>query len=185
LRATAQLGRHIGLRALLDGWRQLSSGSLHALLFARTDWRITSSWTWATWGEYRNGAGQRFVVATQLAYQPLRRVTLSGQLRYRWGGELGGDRLQQDLAAILKVTTRPVDRLRLRFRLRYDFDDVWDNHRLPQSLWSYLDVALSLRDRDVLRFRYDFRVFLDQRESTLSRVPNPEHWLWVEYVFRF
>jgi len=158
-RATAQLGRHVVLRALLDGWRQLSTGLLNALLFTRTDWRITSRWTWATWGEYRNGAAQRFVVATQLGYEPVRRVSISGQARYRWAGKLGSDRLQQDLSAILNVTARPVDRLRLRCRLRYDFDDVWDNHRLPQSLWSYLEVALTLRDRDVLRLRYDFPCF--------------------------
>jgi len=28
-------------------------------------------------------------------------------------------------------------------------------------------------------------VFLDHRESTFARVPNPEHWLWVEYVLRY
>ncbi|MBT8468706.1 MAG: helix-hairpin-helix domain-containing protein [Myxococcales bacterium] len=184
-RATAKLGPQVVLRTLLDGSRRLSTGVLNALLFARTDWRITSRWTWAIWGEYRNGSAQRFVVATQLAYAPVRRVSLSGQARYRWAGKLGSDRLQQDLSAILKVTGRPVDRLRVRCRLRYDFEDIWDNHRLPQSLWHYLDVALTLRDRDVLQLRYDFRVFLDERESTLSRVPNPEHWLWVEYIFRF
>lgn len=184
-RATAQLRRQVVLRTLLDAWRELSTAVLNALLFARTDWRITSRWTWATWGEYRNGSAQRFVVATQLTYAPVRRVSLSGQARYRWAGTLGGDRLQQDLSAIFNVTARPVDRLRVRCRLRYDFEDVWDNHRLPQSLWSYLDVALTLRDRDVMRLRYDLRVSLDERESTLSRVPNPEHWLWVEYVFRF
>ena len=184
-RATAQLGRRVVLRSLLDGWRQLSTGLFNALLFARADWHISSRWTWATWGEYRNGAAQRFVAATQLAYVPVRRVSVSGQARYRWGGTLGSDRLQQDLSAILSITARPVDRVRVRCRLRYAFDDVWDNHRLPQSLWSYLDLALTLRDRDVLRLRYDFRVFLDERESTLSRVPKPEHWLWVEYVFRF
>ncbi len=185
LRATAQLGRRVVLRALLDGWRQLSTGALNALVFARSDWRITSRWAWATWGEYRNGSAQRFVVATQLAYESIRGFRISWQARHRWGGKLGSDRLQQDLAAIVDVTARPTDRLRLRYRLRYDFDDVWDNHRLPQSLWSYVDLALTLRDRDVVRLRYDFRMLLDERESTLSRVPNPEHWLWVEYVFRF
>ncbi|MGB5265447.1 MAG: hypothetical protein WBN30_02590, partial [Polyangiales bacterium] len=184
-RATAPLGRHVVLRALLDGWRRLSTGALNALLFARTDWRITSRWTWATWAEYRNASAQQFVVATQLAFEPVRRFRISGQARYRWAGKLGGDRLQQDLAAIVNVTARPVDRLRVRCRLRYDFDDVWDNHRLVQSLWVYLDVAVTLRDRDALRLRYDFRVFVDEREATLSRVPNPEHWLGVEYVFRF
>ncbi|NNE19428.1 MAG: hypothetical protein HKN10_13210 [Myxococcales bacterium] len=184
-RTTAKLGPQVVLRALLDGWRQLSTGVLNALLFTRADWRITSKWTWATWGEYRNGPAQRFVVAAKFAYAPVRPISLSGQARYRWSGKLGGARLQQDLSAILNVTALPVDRLRLRCRVRYDLEDVWDNHRLPQSLWSYLEVALTLRDRDVLRLRYDFRVFLDERESTLSRAPNPEHWLWLEYVFRF
>ena len=185
LGATAQLRPRVGLRALFDAWRQVSSGSLHTLLFARTDWRIAPSWAWAAWGRYQNGAGQQFVVATQLVYDPVRQIGLSGQLRYRWEGKLGGRRLRQDLAAILNVTTRPIDWLRFRFRLRYDFDDIWDNHRLPQSLWSYLDLSLDLRDQDVLRIRFDIRAFLDQREATRARVPNPEHWLWVEYVFRF
>lgn len=184
-RATTQPRPGVSLRAIFDGWRQLSSGSLQALLFARSDWRISSSWTWAVWGEYRNGAGQRFVVATQLAYEPIRRISLTGQLRYRWGGRLDGPRLQQDFAAIFNISSRPVDPLRVRLRLRYDFEDVWNNHRLPQLFWVYLDAALSLRDRDVLRVRYDLRALLDQRESTLRRVPNPEHWLWLEYVFRF
>lgn len=185
VRATAALGPRVVLRTLVDGWRQLSTGALSALLFTRADWRITSSLIWSTWAEYRNGSAQRFAVATQLAYEPVRRFRISGQGRYRWGGKLGGERLQQDLAAIVNLTARPVERLRVRCRLRYDFDDVWDNHRLLQSLWAYADFALILRDDDVLRLRYDVRVFVDERESTLSRVPNPEHWLGIEYVFRF
>jgi len=69
--------------------------------------------------------------------------------------------------------------------VRYDFEDIQDNNRLPQSLWAYLDAALTVRERDTLRMRYDVRVFLDRRESTLTRAPNPEHWLWLEYVFRY
>lgn len=186
LRATTEVRPRVGLRMVADGWRQLSSGTLNGLLFARTDLRIASCWAWALWTEYRNGTVQRFVVAAKLAYEPVRRVTLSGQFQHRWVGlKLGNHRLQQDIAAILNVTTRPVDVLRVRFRVRYDFEDLWNNHRLPQALWSYLDVALSVRERDVLRLRYDLRVFLDRRESTRVRVPNPEHWLWVEYVFRY
>jgi hypothetical protein len=186
LRATTQLGQHVGLRTVVDGWRQLSSGALNGLVFARADVRIASSWVWALWTEYRNSAAQRFLVATRLAYEPVRRLTLSGQFQHRWvGATFGGTRLQQDVAAILNVTARPVDIVRVRLRVRYDFEDIWDNHRLPQSLWAYLDAALTVRDRDMLRVRYDFRVFLDGRESTGARVPNPEHWLWVEYVFRY
>jgi len=186
LRATTQLGRHVGLRTITDGWRQLSSGAIRGLLFVRTDLQLASSWSWALWTEYRNSAGQRFLLATQLAYEPFRRLTLSGQFQHRWiGGGLKGHRLQQDIAAILNITARPIDILRIRLRVRYAFEDLWNNHRLPQALWSYLDAALTVRERDMLRLRYDFRVFLDRRESTLTRVPNPEHWLWVEYVFRY
>jgi hypothetical protein len=37
----------------------------------------------------------------------------------------------------------------------------------------------------MLRVRYDLRAFLDHRASTRARVPNPEHWLWLEYIFRY
>jgi hypothetical protein len=186
LRATTQLGQHVGLRTVVDGWRQLSSGAFNGLLFARTDVRIASSWVWALWSEYRNTAAQRFLLATRLAYEPVRRLTLSGQFQHRWVGTVfGGTRFQQDVAAILNMTTRPIDILRVRLRVRYDFEDIWDNHRLPQTLWAYLDTALTLRERDMIRVRYDFRVFLDRRESTAVRKPNPEHWLWVEYVYRY
>lgn len=186
LRATTQLGQRVGLRTAVDGWRELSSGALNGLLFARMDLRIASSWAWALWTEYRNSASQRFVVATRLAYEPVRRFAISGQFQHRWvGSNRAGPQFQQDVAAILNVTARPADLLRLRLRLRYDFEDVWNNHRLPQTLWAYLDAALTVRERDMLRVRYDLRAFLDHRESTRARVPNPEHWLWLEYIFRY
>jgi hypothetical protein len=186
LRATTRLGPRVGLRTIADGWHQLSSGSFNGLVFGRVDLQIASSWVWAVWTEYRNSAVQRFLLATRLAYEPIRRLTLSAQFQHRWvGDKLNGVRLQQDVAAILNLTTRPVDIFRIRLRVRYDFEDIWDNHRLPQALWAYLDAALTLRQHDMLRLRYDFRVFLDRRESTAARVPNPEHWLWVEYVFRY
>ena len=186
LRATTRLGPRVGIRAIADGWRRLSSGSLNGLLFARADLRLARSWVWSVWTEHRGGAARRFLLASRLAYEPVRRFSLSGQFQHRWVGHR--DRrvhLQQDVAAILNLMTRPVDVLRVRLRVRYDFADIWDNRRLPQTLWAYVDAALTLRQSDTLRLRYDFRVFLDLRESTLARVPNPEHWLWVEYVFRY
>jgi hypothetical protein len=186
LRATVQRSPRVGLRTAVDGWRQLSSGAVSALAFARMDLRIASSCVWALWTEYRNSNAQRFLVATRLSYDPVRRFTVSAQVQHRWVGvTLGGVHLQQDIAAIASLAARPVDLLRLRLRMRYDFEDIFDNHRLPQVLWTYLDASLALRERDVLRLRYDLRLFLDRRESTVARVPNPEHWLWVEYVFRY
>jgi hypothetical protein len=69
--------------------------------------------------------------------------------------------------------------------VRYDFEDLFDNHRMPQTLWSYVDAAVTVREQDTLNVRYDLRAHLDARESTVRRVPNPEHWLWLEYVFRY
>lgn len=186
LRATIRLRRRVGLRVIADGWRRLSSGRWNGLLFARADFQIASSWSWALWTEYRNSKGQRVLLATRLAYQPVPRLTLSGQFQNRWlDAKRDSHRLQQDIAAILHITARPIDVLRIRIRVRYDFEDIQDNNRLPQSLWAYLDAALTVRERDTLRMRYDVRVFLDRRESTLTRAPNPEHWLWLEYVFRY
>ena len=186
LRATTQLGRRVGLRAIADAWRRLSSGAFHGLLFVRTDLRIAPPWAWSLWTEYRDSTAQRFVVASRLAYEPVRGLALSGQFQHRWfRGKLGAQRFQQDIAAILNLTTRPMDAFRLSLRLRYDFQDILNNHRLPQTFWSYLDAAVTLRERDMVRLRYDFRWFLDQRESTLMRAPNPEHWLWLEYVVRY
>jgi hypothetical protein len=122
----------------------------------------------------------------RLAYEPIRRLSLSAQLQHRWlEGLPTRVGLQRDLAGVLNFTGRPADVLRLRLRLRYDIEDVADNHRLPHTLWCYLDVAIRLRTRDTLRIRYDLRAYLDERESTRVRVPNPEHWLWLEYVFRY
>jgi hypothetical protein len=186
LRATTSLGRRVALRTVADGWRRLSSGRFNGLLLARADLGLSSSWAWGAWAEYHNRAGQRFLLATQLAYAPLQRLTLSAQIQHRWAGDqLRRDRLQQDIGAILSVSAKPMDMLRLRLRVRYDLEDLSDNHRLPHLVWAYLEATLGMRDRDVLRMRYDFRVFLDHRDSTVARVPNPEHWLWVEYTFRF
>ena len=186
LRLATQPGPRIGLRTIADGWRRLSSGALHGLLFVRADLQIAPSWAWALWTEYRNAGSQRALLATRIAYEPVRQLTLSGQFQHRWvATRLRGVDVQQDIAAILSMTARPLDILRFRLRVRYDFEDIWDNHRRPHTLWAYLDAALTVRERDMVRVRYDVRVFLDRRESTLTRVPNPEHWLWLEYVFRY
>jgi hypothetical protein len=125
-------------------------------------------------------------LATQLAYEPVRELALSWQIQHRWlRGPSTRSRFQRDLAALFNITARPIDLVRLRVRLRYDLEDVYDNHRLPQTLWTYVEAALRLREADTLRARYDLRAFLDKRESTLRRLPNPEHWLWLEYVFRY
>jgi hypothetical protein len=171
---------------LADAWRRVSLRGFNALLFARTDLQVASSWAWSFWAEYRNNVGQRLLLATQVVYEPIRRLTVSGQFLHRWvGSEPGPSIVQRDISAVVTVAAQPIDILRVRLRTRYDFEDVRNNHRGPQVLWTYLDTAFTVRQRDLVRLRYDLRVFLDRRESTRARAPNPEHWLWIEYMVRF
>lgn len=186
IRVTAFRGRRFGLRIAADGWRRLSSAGFGSLLFARTDVQLAAAWTLALWVEHRNTGVQRLLLATKLSYTPARRVSVSAQLQQAWSQiRLATGQAQQDIAAVLSGTTQPHDLLRLRLRLRYDFADIRNNQRLPQTIWGYLDAALTVRERDSLRIRYDLRAFLDKRASTHTRVPNPEHWLWLEYTFRY
>ncbi len=186
MRTTSSFGRKLGWRTVADVWRRLSERGIEAALFARVDVDMRGPWGWAFWTSYRSSNSQGLVTATRFAYQPSTRLTISAQYQHEWVGFTAErDRLRQDIVALLHVTSRPTDRLRVRARARYGFEDITNNHRLTQVLWSYLEAALSLRERDTLRLRYDFRVFFDRRESTLARVPNPEHWLWLEYVFQF
>lgn len=186
VRSTLGVARRVSLRLLVDGWRELSSGALACSMFARADLKISPSVRWAAWAEVRLGGTPRLFAASQLAYEGVRRVAISAQFQHRSLLDAPGPRrVQHDVAAIFNVTGRPVDLLRLRVRIRYDFEDVFDNQRLSQALWAHAEAAFALRDRDTLRLRYDVRVFLDHRESTRLRVPNPEHWLWLEYIFRY
>ncbi len=185
VRAAIEAARGIGVRWIADAWRTLSTRGLRALLFVRADFQIGAMLALSVWAEYRN-AENRARLASQLTYAGSSRWKLSCQLQHAWLEEqTRGSKLRQDLTALASLIARPAHLLRLRFRARYDFQDLQNNHRLPQTFWAFLEAAVGVRTRDTLRARYDFRVFLDRRESTRARAPNPEHWLWLEYVFRY
>jgi len=184
VRTAMKLRPRLSMWSLADGWRPLSSPHWKGLLATRLDARLAPAWGWATWVEYQTSG--RFLWAAKLTYEPVRRLTASCQLQHRLVRAASlFTRVRHDLAAIVNVSTRPIEVLRVRLRARYDFEDVADNHRLAQVLWSHVEAELSIRTRDTLRIRYDLRIFLDKRESTRRRRPNPEHWLWLEYVVRY
>ena len=173
----------VALRALVDAWRRFRAGSLNLLAFARVDAELGRAWSGSVWVEYRSG-GKRTLLAARLAFDATRDLKLSVQAQHRWHASAFG-RGQRDLAAVLTLAGRPAEPLGIRVRVRYDLEDVFDNHRLPHTAWLYVECAVRTRARDTLRLRYDARAFLDERESTAMRVPNPEHWLWLEVVFRY
>ncbi|MEM9457144.1 MAG: hypothetical protein AAGF11_23400 [Myxococcota bacterium] len=93
--------------------------------------------------------------------------------------------LRQDVNAFLMIVAKPVDPLRLRARVRWFWEDITDNARFEHSVWSYLEAQYKIRDWAIPKIRYDLYYYLDRRDSTLTRRPNPEHWIRVQFESRF
>lgn len=131
-------------------------------------------------------SGERYSITPRLRFAPHKRVWLLLQYRHDFV-EDGNypDAIRHDANAFFQITTRPIDPLRLRMRWRYYSDDIADDARLEESVWGYLDVSYRVARWLVPRVRYDIIFRLDQRESTLARSPNPEHWLLFELESRF
>jgi hypothetical protein len=70
---------------------------------------------------------------------------------------------------------------RLRARARYLDTAIEDDSYLERSVSALADAAFRVRDADHVRIRVDTKFWLDQRMSTLERVPNPELTLWLTY----
>jgi hypothetical protein len=130
--------------------------------------------------------GERYSVTPRFRFAPHKRVWLLLQYRHDFV-EDGNypDSIRHDANAYVMITARPIDPLRLRMRWRYYSDDIADSARLEESVWGYVDVAYRVARWLVPRIRYDVIFRIDDRESTLARRPNPEHWLMFELESRF
>ena len=95
------------------------------------------------------------------------------------------NRLRQDINAFLSIVAKPVDPLRLRARVRWYWEDIADNSRLENSVWTYLEVQYKVRPWFVPMLRYDVYAYVDTRDSTATRRPNPEHWIRLQLQSRF
>lgn len=94
-------------------------------------------------------------------------------------------RLRQDSAATLIVRAQPLPGFRITGRLRYLFEDIDNNSYYEQSLWAYFDMSYVIKRVFLIRLRYDVLQWLDDRDNTATRVPNPEHRLRLELEARF
>jgi hypothetical protein len=90
------------------------------------------------------------------------------------------DRFRNDVMASLEARSQPLDFLQLHFKVRYRNRDISDNTYLEQDLWTWLEVAWLPVKGTRVAARYDLVLWLDQRASTLTRVPNPEHRLMLD-----
>lgn len=156
--------------------------------------------------------GERVKVTGRLRFDPHRRVSIQMQYDHtfrdadgaviEYTGSVGdfsiGDfgnlteatafydaNFRQDVAAFILISTNPIDRLRLRGRVRWQIDELEFNDRGEQTLWVYVQGKYRVRRWFQPSLRYDLRQWLDDRDSTVSRRPNPEHWLRFEIESRF
>jgi hypothetical protein len=212
LRYTGKHGKQLNLRAAIDLWYTPSDGASKMLGYVRTDVDVTRQLRWGVWAQYQDkdlaegGRGECFEVSTEFDEngEPIpcagQKLQLTGRLRWApeksWNlsGQLQGelvddgkypDAYRKDLSAWVIATVKPAERVRVRARARYLTEDIADSASLEESLWTYVDFTYRLRRRDNLRLRYDLFIWLDDRDSTQERSPNPEHWLWAEYEAKF
>ena len=90
-----------------------------------------------------------------------------------------------DVSFFVQASSRPFEWLRVRARTKW-LDEGIDNDEIGErSIWSLLDVSYLIPRRGEVRVRYDNYLWLDQRDNSLARQPNPEHRLRLELEGRF
>ncbi len=137
-------------------------------------------------------SGRQLTTIVRARYQPLRNLTFTALLQHQLLDDGLSERSQfrtkfrQDSSAWLIALYHPNKRVRMRMRARY-FDEAFNDDAdtyLERSFTALLDTSMQLRSRDILRVRFDYRVWLDGRDATLLRTPNPELTLWLSYEAR-
>lgn len=93
--------------------------------------------------------------------------------------------MRQDSATTLEVFALPTETIRVRARLRYLIEDLKDDAYLERSLWPWIEVSYRPARQMALKLRYDVYAYLDERQSTRDRQPNPEHRFRFELESRF
>ena len=199
------------LRALADVWENPSTKTWKVDTYARANFRTTDQIWLGLWERYqdkdleRGGHDQCFEVSTDMDEngEPVpcggRQLTTIVRAQYKPDARLQAtlmlehqllddntqmeyaNSFRQDVAAWAIVLWKPNKDLRIRGRLRYLDEAINDDTYLERSLAGSIDAGVRLRDADQLRVRVDTKFWLDQRMSTLDRVPNPELTFWLLY----
>ncbi|MBK7863697.1 MAG: helix-hairpin-helix domain-containing protein [Archangiaceae bacterium] len=131
--------------------------------------------------------GERYRLGAQLRFRPLRKKL---EIALTYVHDLVSDidytdKLSQDVRFTAEIRSQPIDALLFRLRSRYLKGDIFSNDRLEESLWSFLEVTYTGLKWLRPTVRYDVYVWLDKRQGTLDRIPNPEHRFRLELEGRF
>ncbi|MCE9580530.1 MAG: helix-hairpin-helix domain-containing protein [Deltaproteobacteria bacterium] len=212
VRYTAKHG-DLNVRAAMEVWNLTTEKVPRTDDYVRIDYAINAPVGWGFWVEYEDkdltsgGRGECFAVETfvdevtgapvlckgrrlsttgRLHINPDKKLRLTGQLTHKLLDDpKHPDGFRNDVSAWLIAQYHLSDLVRLRGRLRYLNEDIGDPATLETSIWAYADATFRLRTRDALRIRADLYKWLDTRDSTKARSPNPELWLWLEYQAKF
>ncbi len=122
-----------------------------------------------------NGDLYRIAARVEFVIDP-KYLRLATQGWFTWTDDVRyKDRFRNDVLLWAEARSNPLDQLQLRVKTRWSYQDISDNGYLEHNLWSFVEAAWLPTRGTRLAVRYDMVVWLDTRNSTLSRVPNPEH----------
>ena len=135
--------------------------------------------------KYRSGCrSQVGKITGRLNFRPWKgKLNLLAQYRHDLVNE--NDHLRHDGNFTFTVRANPIAGLNLAARLRYRVEDIADDEYLEESVWTYFSIAYLIKRVFFVQLRYDIYQWLDGRETTAVRVPNPEHRLRLEFEVRF
>lgn len=130
--------------------------------------------------------GMRVSTTARLHLNPNSKLRVTTQITHRLLDDTRHPNgFRNDVMAWVLALYRPSKDVRIHGRARYLFQDVATSGYLEESLWTYGDVTMRVRGRDSVRVRADLYWWLDARASSMTRAPNPELWLWLEYESKF
>ncbi len=209
LRWNGTFGGILGVRSMLDAWTERETPAPKVVATLRADVQALPWLRPGAWSEVRSHAcpasaepeqaetfgvsaaalersdastcaGERFEVGGRVRFDPHARVWLEAQYQHDFTDDATyGRRMRQGSRVAFLFAARPIDALDLRLRARWDDDDLRSDTRLSESVWGWVEVGGRLRWFQP-SLRYDVRAWIDGRQSTALRRPNPEHWLHVE-----
>jgi len=131
-------------------------------------------------------AGRQLTTTARAAIKVDRHLNLTFMLQHQLLDDKSASptAFRSDLAAWGIATWNPDPSVRVRARVRYLDEAIEDNTYLERSFSGLVDAGFKVRARDILRVRVDTKLWLDDRDATLLRVPDPELQLWLSYEAR-
>ena len=132
--------------------------------------------------------GEKIKIGAQVKLMPIWDMAITLKYEHRLlddARDTFDSSLRQDSAAWFTVSYKPRTDIRLQGRVKYQFEDLSDNAYKEQSVWAYLEGQYQYERDFRIKLRYEVFSWLDDRESTAERVPNPAHWLRLELEYRF